>query len=1609
MAASMAAASPQNFSPTQQNIRAGVVMLDSAIPVSGTSGSLAALDSLTHGLSVAPYAFYNLDRAYEVKPIGWNIYNPNAPGSITQDMVNRWTIINSAGVITGAIPTASNIGEPIGKHNADYWSVYLDQTSDQTLANYDILLVNPAFYAQLNTAESEKLLKFVDQGGLLWIDGSGVYNSQDIYDNFPLAFQVVQYTSGNTYANPLDPLLSTPNPISAGDLSNLHRYFLYGSAAVSTSSGDPGSYYTGLPFQFARYDTVTAVGATPTISVAHLGNGAIVLTPTGVSQILSRDKGQTLSTNYTSLQNVGYQAQAAVLDTDTIAAAKLVVNMLYELGDFAQPGGGSRKSGGSNVDVTAPVLTRWIAEGQTVYKTALNNISQNTPPVLYKGVYVASTGNCLTVIKAMPGTDLDGDGDPDDGLGSNGNTGTVSRDYSVGYPYDVIWVSAAMQTPISAPVCCEVADAANGLPKDQVMVVDGNGTLHVFGLFDKTSGGQLIGGTHALIGGNGYSGTYTPGQELYELQSDNAHLGAGTYAPPPSGVPNAPTVQEDLAFVADATDYTNPAGRLWVVDLSAGQYMQTSGVNWAVGGPSISGNPLPGYTAGPTVGYIPIQDNSGGYDRVIYTPGLFSQTYVPGFDSVWFSVKGESPTDVQLQGNTVQVTTRAGSVTGFSIYVPPSSNATPAQMNLAPKLTLLSSSGAPIAPGSALWNNIAPGAITQLAGNAGGFTFSVGNPTLYTQNVSGIRVDYTIDWTQGGAEQAVGSLAQLERGRLQLPTDLASPTTTVGEVIQGSIALTPSGTLCMAVSPQSNAPGSLYWFKENVGRGGFSMTGRFSLYNAFNMTLNEGAVSAWPSVVLNNDPLVGLLGSSFSSRLSAFSWAGSPVAEGNQVYALVNAMTTYNGMAVVPVTVVMAFAADPPTPSIQVQNLPVGFQFVQPDFERSSAAVQNVSSLSSGNFSYDSTTGVVQFPSLMTVNRGQITDSLSLSQPLIVRAGGLPDTVLDPSANGSTWTPLQWYSVFMGTSVSGPPLVTGNTLFLAGSSTVPNLLMNGTFGTTNGVVDAMDAVISTSNNSAEITTDSARPYLNQVNQIDTNGGFAPDPHIRMPQAQGVTSFSDYLTRLNQTVLGASSKAYGLVGGGQTVASWGNSGLYGLSRADFLICDEGRLVRVDSSGNALFATNANVNAGAGGTSFAANVTPLVRPTRAYSLDQNETLVVDTGGNRVVKLNKSGAEDRAISTFFTDPSFKPTSFQPNEPLALSAPRDAITYSGYVAQASNPLTGAQTLEYWVHYLVADSGHKRLVELIDRFEADSSGRIGPLVQLTMPDPNATPGISNGTAGSIPTRSVPQAGVLWWQSPSSVSGKNFDYNSVSRIFLNSVTNSGRYVYIAGIGSSQPSRSGVGLDNPQGAVINDSGTGNGGVVVFDPQSAAGIQVYSTWHRPDLTGTAFWDPATQKYDTGTAASAPDQDNLPLSNVSAVTARTVQGTNGYDIAQVMVSTTDGVFEFNVDPTQTSQDLGYPDWFINGAAYTGIRTNGLNAAQFRPSYARRLDSGEVLLVNSYTGQYQNGSSYSGEVLMLAGSNDGAAGTQNLGFGLPTIHFTLPSISGARDLVAPVFADRR
>jgi hypothetical protein len=280
---------------------------------------------------------------------------------------------------------------------------------------------------------------------------------------------------------------------------------------------------------------------------------------------------------------------------------------------------------------------------------------------------------------------------------------------------------------------------------------------------------------------------------------------------------------------------------------------------------------------------------------------------------------------------------------------------------------------------------------------------------------------------------------------------------------------------------------------------------------------------------------------------------------------------------------------------------------------------------------------------------------------------------------------------------------------------------------------------------------------------------------------------------------------------------------------------------------------------------------------------------------------------------------------------------------------------------------------------------------------------------------------MLRWHSPAEYSGKRFEYNSIAR-YANPAT--GAYFYIAGIGSANPTRVDVGLDSPAPTLPRESQDGNGGIVIFNPNNPAANEVINEVTVPKIGANVYINPQT--FDYATPAVAAHQKKI--SNLSSVSVRNVldPGTGGPLVA-IMFTDATGVYEI-VNPTGAPSAWGVR-WMIPNEAYKFLR-NAVsptwpagtanvfvsNPLQLRATYARRLDSNEVLIVNGFVGKYRDSRSFTGEVVQINGDSDATPGNPgfdwnkpNFGFDFASVRFELPPIMGTRGLYQPIFADRR
>lgn len=1549
LVAAVACAQPQNYAQRGTQIRAGIALIDSA----QTFGTPT---------NATPFVWYNLDSNRSVKPAGWNIYNPNAPGQVTPEIQARWQ------TLVGGPPASPALAERITKRNAAYWEFRLSQASDAQMAQYDVLLVNAAGNVALNSAEREKLRQFVDRGGVLWVDVSATdfaNFANNTINGFPLPFALAGSGAGNGNLDVFHPVLSNPYTFNISNLDYLNNG---GAGRVLTQAsplGAAGALSPATPFDWYQLKPVILHSNSPTMMVGRIGDGFMVVTTRDAFTFLNRLRNGNATAPFWDANDRYYALDPrGALDKGSDTLGKLAINIISLGSSSEQPGNGTRKSGSTPIDIGAPLLRRFRSD----VLPGLDHGAKNPFPIAaYKGLAIVSTTNGIYVYDANPKSDLDGNGNPDDGF----------QDFSLGENVDLVWQSTALAGPISAPTCLEVAQPAAGVPSDQILITQADGSVVAFNAF-PAAGGVIQPGPHAPI--------YTVAAPAPVSSVDTSVLNHGPYAP---------TYHEGLVYVASNPGTPTPTGQVWVLDPANGTGVTAGGgLRWLVGDPTAP--IIQQISAAPTVGYIPIADNSNGQDKVVYVPTRPGTTLAgpnAGIYSIWAGVRGESPTNAVVTAGTLTVTTRAAQRNLYVVNAPGS---------LGVKLTVLRANGDPLSIPD--MNALFSGAIVQSSPGTLDFPIiGVWDPT-YT-----VRVDYTIDWGRGPAASQAAM-----RGNIFLPDTQANRRT-----ILGNIAMSGRGTIYVVHSTASNSSGdaeggAFYAFREQ-GQGAFRCLIRYDAYRRHTVNLNQASPVQVPATIVDNDPLEVLIPfmEGVDERLTFMT---GPVVRGDYVYAGAKLWKTGPGfVGFIPFTTLFAFNAEPEAPEIQVGDLNEGFSIVQPDMIRSSnKTVPNQFTVAGrGQFQYIRESGKVRFDSLMTPNRGQISNCFNLSQPIIIRAGGRPDSLVYPDANaGSRWSPLAWYTILHGVDDPTTPVITGGTIFMGGSSALPYLLANPapTFPPqSNGILWGANADIP--ERDAFNYPDPARPWNRQAVVLKDNGlgGIDSNPNIRWPQNQGITSFEVWRTRVLQTALQGTQRTMSIAagegglfvtGGSPTGAYGGDGRVYGFSRSDFVVADEGRLGRYDPAGNPIFATDVTSNSGTdvniGGASA---VRAIQRPNRAYPIG-NDLVVVDPPTNRVIRLDSAGRELRSIESFRLDPASNIT-LAANEPLTLNNPRDVAVFTEYVANPAG-VTAPRPLEYWVHYVIADAGNRRIIDLIDRYEANPTTRVvGDLIQLAANGPR-------------------QTGVLRWHSPEEYSGKRFEYSSISRA---SNPSNGQYWYVAGIGSATPTNVDIGLDTPQGALPREAKDGNGGIIIFDPFNPRQNSVINKVTVPGTAAGAYINKDTMAYDLNPRPAFEKK----LSNLTSVTVRSVPTPVGVRWG-IMFTDSTGVYEV-IQPVPGGD--WEVRWMMPNETYRVLRTrlpvgpladvfSNSNPRALRANYARRLDSGEVLIVNGYVGTKRNylgplEADFSGEVIQVDGDVFNVDGTgfafnaPNLGFYFGSVRFELNLLTETRKLYQPVFADRR
>ena len=1211
------------------------------------------------------------------------------------------------------------------------------------------------------------------------------------------------------------------------------------------------------------------------------------------------------------------------------------------------------------------------------------------------------------VYDANPSKDLDRDGNADDGLVD-----------PVGATSDLVWRSGALGAELSAPTVVEVPETTltNGLGDpavDQVWVTGRDGNVYVF---DLTVGTALA--------------TVAPP--------------TGAVAPDLDG-PYAPTVHDGLVAITDSR--ASGLGRVWLINLNTAAVLTSGGQPWAIQNSAR----LREVSNSATIGYIPIFDNSGGVDRVLYIPTKNETgvgAHAAGMTSVWLGAKGESPNTLQLVGDRVLLGTRA-SLQGLPILVAGSDS------QIGVKLTLMRVN--PVVAERASRPYI-PFTMAQMTTSLTGTMTQTGTPGELSVQISAAslgafdwdgkqtpgtpdddvswRVDYTLDWSRAVA--GTTNADSFIRGNLEFPDD-----SSFNRAVIGSPALTKNGHVVVATSRKNGAagaPGGTIFNLREEGRGDFVLVNRYDLTDALDIRLNGTTVGSIPyrETIVDQDELLSDI-PFLNQPISDIHITTQPAVYGDTIYVLASGVKNI-GFGASPTSVLIALKAKPVPVEFEVANLSdsqaQSITLVQPDYAKSSnkSSPDQFSVLTRDRFTVEkipnSNRSKIIVQSLMRVSRGAIRDSISTTLPVLIRGTATTDLLMEPEASATNGTilagnaagsfnPTKWYVVMNGMDGRVGPIVTGDTIYFGGSSVLPSLVASGFSGISfNGLMIGMDSQISA--NDAFLQSNSLRGWMNQLMSVRKNSpapfDFAINGALRWPQIKGIQSGDDLRVRLLQAAI-PETTVDNMAAGDGSLAVTGPTGLYAFSRSDFYVVDSQRVSKFDPVGNPIWNISATASAGKEQSVGTVEGTrPLANPTRIYPDGQNTVWIVDTGADRILQTDNSGRELRSVNEYRISPYFVPSGSSAATTTKLNSPRDILIYTtvktpAQVAAIFNgeSLADPAGRELWRHILVADSGNRRAIELVDRYRLDNRGRVLGAVRYN--DPNS----------AVP---VPALSLLFWHSPEELSGGQYAYNSIARTFAD-MGNGMRQVVAFGFGSVEPGRGSAGLDSP--TIDTGARTGFGGVVIYDGPFS---RVITSFAKPAIPANMFVGRVGANYTYNTPAVAQPASVAKFVSPNSVTLRMIQSSLGPRLG-VMITDATGVYELiqNDLSTNIGRDTWQVDWMLPKDAYLGMRrprgappVGGWTAGQmgnnpngFRPMFARRLDSGEVLIVSGSEGNYLDGRDFHGEVFLLEGAFGDAVipgyslALPNLGFNSLSVKFELPPVQGVREIIRPVYADRK
>ena len=1526
----------RGYEPRTVPVNAGVVMF-------------GANDNLVRDV----YTFYAMDRRTDLKPLGLSFRNPFAQAGTT-------------------------------RNQAAYWLVDVSRLNDNQLARYKILLISRTSWAGMTAEIREKLRRFVDAGGVLWVDVPQQGASGTLF--FPEVAPVAN-TAAINIVNLNHPLLRGYYTLTPAEVASLGlRGRGFGGGALNISANRP------------VLQIVTAVNAnTPVIAAATYGSGRIIVSAAGVAAAINAPLVRTDG-------SVPNQAAEFRIEAVPDLELKFAYNLVRWAGAGSSDAFNARRANAVADQYGAPLGVRW-RDRNTQYSLA------NGAPVVYGGLVFVVSGTRLICYDAVPSRDLDGDGRADDGI----------LDYEQGESFDKVWeVNLGGQS--SPPV---VVETPRGL---QVVVVVGTQVRGYWAL-PRDSQGRIP----------------PVGQQVWSVNSPAPAASPPTTA---DGQIPAPIVIDNTLLLVPSLHQagTQQSAGFFAVLLSDNpDVVRSSNVipnEWFQPRTGNAGNWLLPAAAG----YVPNYAQGGGNDIVVYfgttrDVGGTGTNQLEGVQAFWVGAKGEVLTPAINSAGIYQNYLRSRITGRARYYVPPDGISNP----LHPRVFRINNTTGAIddITQDCVFNPPAEQGRINYSGDITGYTFIVDYyiDWAYATNFNLMFRTFASlpPFSEGSTvpPQRLRGFTLAPNGVLYITTgtDGTDPNTASGSVIALQEQSPPT-------QQQTRGGSKVLWRWQS--HGGYSqivpgstdpiIVPPSTIYREPNPAFMQiiGQLLRFSHDYVPNPP------SDVPQRFwMNFTFRRAPIYYDGAVYAFGEALIplqfgAFTTPPILPCTVVVALDAEPEQFVIDL-GAPIAatgdVRISQRDYGRSgpNPITNIVSSLTyspnspNPDIKVDFTTGQIRITGFAQADGGGqirlLENVLSINQPVQISVGTFNTPPVDPDSN---WNNLRWYAVLLGQQLQANPVQVGDMLYLPVSTIRPREGFQG-FDTLFGIVG--------------LATD---PYRLQPNLAQYKGQAATFPPfrrsrqdpplgyqsiVRWPFIDDLTEafeqngdpeaflrefFRRYVSNFEERGQGISPIA---IGDGLLLTTLGGE-LRAYSRQSTIIADESRVLEVDTAGRVVWSTeNTQLDFYTGSIVSSKARYPITPNARVYRYGENELLIVEPERNRVAILDRAGAEIRTITRFIPDRvplrdadgnmtqiidlrdeawaaanNLPGSNYIAGAPETLRNPTDVTVWTEFVPASRNPYTNRQQLEYWIHYTITDAGNARVVDIVDRYQADPN-------TFTVGRP-----VEHPQLGAM-------LGVLYWMTPSQrlerayryVSAQRFEYwdGNTTRIgFATMVQNTAASAFEA-----------MGMGDPL-----DPRTPEAGMITL--QLIVNGQDQTIYIR--------------------RMRLPDGRIVPiLAPVAIDTNKRSASGQGNAGLYLLVTTSTGVYELQVPTTGTVGDTLPVTWMLTNEAYTNHirrRLDGNDLAEdnsgnllrpilFKPRQARYLGNGNVLIVNGYNGTtlVRSGNSvvereFPGEVFELD-ADDYRAGRDDLGFSNASIVWSTldrPELSGSSQLRKPSSADR-